>query len=107
MYWQGADNTHRQYGPLDEGPQHVAKGVPHACNARVGIACERRHISGRRFSPPKSYLLFRGEKRLPEIRLRSQARVGIVAGIMSWGQVNPLSSEVTICPLLNESSEQG
>ena len=36
------------------------------------VACERRRISGGRFSPPKSQL-FGGEKRPPEIRLRSQA----------------------------------
>ena len=35
---------------------------------RSSVACERRRISGGRFSPPKR------EKRQPEIRLRSQAR---------------------------------
>ena len=34
MYWQGADNTHLWYGPLDEGPRQLAEGVPHACIAR-------------------------------------------------------------------------
>ena len=34
MYWQGADHTHHRYGPADEGPQQLAKGVPHACIAR-------------------------------------------------------------------------
>ena len=34
MYWQGTDNTHRPYGPLDEGPRQLAEGVPHACIAR-------------------------------------------------------------------------
>ena len=34
MYWQGADNTHRRYGPPDEGPRQLAEGVPHACIAR-------------------------------------------------------------------------
>ena len=34
MYWQGADNTHRWYGPPDEGPWQLAEGVPHACIAR-------------------------------------------------------------------------
>jgi len=36
-----------------------------------GVACERRRISGCRFSPPK--IIFSGEKRQPEIHLRSQA----------------------------------
>ena len=34
------------------------------------IACERRRISGCRLSP----LVFGGDKRQPEIRLRSQAK---------------------------------
>ena len=37
--------------------------------ASLLIACERRRISGRRFTPPKN----NGVKRRPEIRLRSQA----------------------------------
>ena len=30
IYWQGTDNTHRRYGPQDEGPRQLAEGVPHA-----------------------------------------------------------------------------
>ena len=56
MYWQGADNTHRRYGPPDEGPRQLAEGVPHACKA------------------------------------------GIVAGIMSWGQVNPVQQSNNMPP---------
>ena len=27
MYWRGADNTHRRYGPPDEGPRQLAEAM--------------------------------------------------------------------------------
>ena len=59
MYWQGADNTHRGYGPPDEGPWQLAVGGGASC-----LYC----------------------------------KAGIVAGIMSWGQVNPVQQSNNMPP---------